>query len=1090
MKTCLKLTLYLFVTIVIIVAILFSITTYLYYHPEKTKSLLVTYLTRNFNRAVEAKELQFKLQPLSLKIKGLKILQKDNPGKPEICIRGLQIESAQTNVKKWDIWHYKYIKLEGVNINFTDSSLRHLFNTRASPPGLVGKYFLKWFIKNLKTRFSVNKITLEDCSGTWQSHGLSARFEGFNVNVGKTSISSPGPLDLNLRKLELSFGDSKNGFRCSVTDSHASGTVSFENGKPRLNGNITVRNLEASSDAFFLRKSSFQARFLYTAPFLEINRLTFNIPEKTPLTFTGSGHEQIWGNFLADSELDTARKLLKKSSFKLVVLNIFELSGSASSFAENPEKLRVLITSSSVPVEKLVEIYRKSLPESVKKLRFLVPWHPQIRVSLTLSLDHKTPAADSEWEVRGPKLKISYLRNILECKPRIHLKLSLHKNRFLFAARSAIKDGVFQLSEKGSLLWETEFSLTGDNSTARVERIVLSARSAPKPILPEFTLKGKLALDLANSRIKDFKAKVQGRLIGETVIEGSGGWKEKDGINIIIDCRKHNFGKLLEFYRITHMPWQLIAKNRISINLSRPTPEQTQIKVIFKTLVHSFSDPDYQYGGDKISIQSVFSFDINSRRVLMKGSLHVPSGELLLNLYYLNFVQNAFDWKIKGEYLRTNKSFEIFASRWAIKNIITLITSATIRPNKRNGHYFNIRLKIPTTPVTRLFDFFVKEPYKDEFGYLSKVATTGKISMSFNIKGTSKNPIVLGRVFLNKVAVEFTDKRNSSYELDGSVPVRIRPFAEGRKKHADEKPLKGTLNFALHSVPFLGDYDFKADIYAYSNKIRINNHIFIKNNTFDLDIKPVEILYKPYSGYEIETGIRVNDVNLGKLISTMVTLNKPVDGHLKGNLSLLKITSGNLTTRGYLTAKIFKGTVKITHLSVENVFSENRILGADIDFTDLDLEELTAITNFGKITGVLAGYVHNLRIAYGQPISFDALFHTVKRKGIDQKINVKAVDNIAQLGGSGSSFRGLGKLVTVFFKEFPYEQIGIRCTLKNDVFTIRGTVISDHTEYLVKRKGFTGINVINRNPNNNISFKDMIKRLERITKTSQPLINP
>ena len=139
---------------------------------------------------------------------------------------------------------------------------------------------------------------------------------------------------------------------------------------------------------------------------------------------------------------------------------------------------------------------------------------------------------------------------------------------------------------------------------------------------------------------------------------------------------------------------------------------------------------------------------------------------------------------------------------------------------------------------------------------------------------------------------------------------------------------------------------------------------------------------------------------------------------------------------------------------------------------------------------MLEGYIHNLKIAYGQPVSFDALFQTVKKKGITQKINVKAVDNIAQLGGSGSSFQGLGKLVTVFFKEFPYEQIGIRCTLKNDVFTIRGTVISDHTEYLVKRKGLTGINVINRNPNNNISFKDMIRRLRRITQTSKPVIGP
>ena len=72
-----------------------------------------------------------------------------------------------------------------------------------------------------------------------------------------------------------------------------------------------------------------------------------------------------------------------------------------------------------------------------------------------------------------------------------------------------------------------------------------------------------------------------------------------------------------------------------------------------------------------------------------------------------------------------------------------------------------------------------------------------------------------------------------------------------------------------------------------------------------------------------------------------------------------------------------------------------------------------------------------------------------------------------------------GGFITTFFDDFSYKKIGIRCILKNDFFTIRGLIKEDGTEYLVKR-GLTGVNVINQQTNNRISWNDMIRRLKRI----------
>ncbi|MBN1102009.1 MAG: hypothetical protein JXL84_01205, partial [Deltaproteobacteria bacterium] len=73
--------------------------------------------------------------------------------------------------------------------------------------------------------------------------------------------------------------------------------------------------------------------------------------------------------------------------------------------------------------------------------------------------------------------------------------------------------------------------------------------------------------------------------------------------------------------------------------------------------------------------------------------------------------------------------------------------------------------------------------------------------------------------------------------------------------------------------------------------------------------------------------------------------------------------------------------------------------------------------------------------------------------------------------------------------EFPYRKIGVRASLENDVFKINGTIREDGMEYIVKRGGFSGVNVVNQNPDNRIRFKDMVKRIRRVGSSgSGPLV--
>jgi hypothetical protein len=77
---------------------------------------------------------------------------------------------------------------------------------------------------------------------------------------------------------------------------------------------------------------------------------------------------------------------------------------------------------------------------------------------------------------------------------------------------------------------------------------------------------------------------------------------------------------------------------------------------------------------------------------------------------------------------------------------------------------------------------------------------------------------------------------------------------------------------------------------------------------------------------------------------------------------------------------------------------------------------MTEGTSFGKIDGLLDGYAKNLEVSNGQLQRFDLLLETVKTDDVPQKISVKAVDNIARLGGGQSPFAGCGGNVRLFFQ--------------------------------------------------------------------------
>jgi hypothetical protein len=137
------------------------------------------------------------------------------------------------------------------------------------------------------------------------------------------------------------------------------------------------------------------------------------------------------------------------------------------------------------------------------------------------------------------------------------------------------------------------------------------------------------------------------------------------------------------------------------------------------------------------------------------------------------------------------------------------------------------------------------------------------------------------------------------------------------------------------------------------------------------------------------------------------------------------------------------------------------------------------------VTGVVRGEVRDLVITYGQPESFELRLESVPRKGVPQTFSLKAVDDLTVLSSGAEATAGTSRFWMRFIRGFRYQKLGLVSTLRNDTFTLNGTIQEGGLEYLVKRAPLFGISVVNRMPKNVISFKEMVSRLKRVGRSEK-----
>jgi hypothetical protein len=456
--------------------------------------------------------------------------------------------------------------------------------------------------------------------------------------------------------------------------------------------------------------------------------------------------------------------------------------------------------------------------------------------------------------------------------------------------------------------------------------------------------------------------------------------------------------------------------------------------------------------------------------------LALRQGEALWGTVYLDLAKDPLDLRVGGTRAGPDEYEELLLEGGLVRYGRLGIEGKARRVEGVWRHQG--RLALRDSRLGPIFRTFLRDPLATSHPDLAGLEADGTAEIDLSFAGSGNAADLDGTLRLRLGDLHRGAEPPLLSGLDIDLPIKYSLGAEnpGHPRPSDTAKW-GRLRLKVVRLggQELGPLEMPA--------VLVPNHLYLGGTVeaslfgAKLSLRRIQIDEPLSADFRLNMAARLEGLDLARVAGKTPLL----EGHLEGLLDPVIFGRERITAAGELTGDLFGGRLDVARITVERPFGAGREIGADVNVDRIDLERLSAALGVGRITGRLSGSVKGLRVAYAQPVAFDLKMESVAVKGVSQSVSLKAVNSISLIG-TGSALSGMGiSLMATFFREFPYKKIGFECGLKNDVFTIRGLIHEGGVEYLVKRRFFAGIDVINGNPDNRIGFSDMLERAKRVT---------
>ncbi len=603
--------------------------------------------------------------------------------------------------------------------------------------------------------------------------------------------------------------------------------------------------------------------------------------------------------------------------------------------------------------------------------------------------------------------------------------------------------------------------------------------------ITDISFSGKGIFDPQKRKINLSQANIQFLPFPPLQMTAQAGFVPQDSKSISVKCSNIGFQSLLEFFSPYIPPsmkgWEPDGVLSLQIEAHNSFQKQGEVWDVTSRLETSdvqFHDPSFSFAGESLEPRLVLkgTFQRASKIIPLSASFDLSKGESLGMDYYINWNEMPVRGTMSGQLELSERRITDVSMDAFIPNFGKFTGTGIIDAGQPSQ--FNLIVTASDLNLSSLVTFMTQKRGGGQFPTEVKGIADARIAF----KGDKNAYSIKGHIRTQDASLAVGNKKFSIKEIDAYIPLDYEKNLKGIK-YKDDPPEKGFLALTDIHTSLLDFASLKLDFSTKRNRYMTEP---LELEIFGGKVSLGRVFLEfgsDLANFKAQTSFFWKEADLSQL---------PIQSpqfQLKGKFSIdlphIEIFPDHVSTEGLCEVEAYGGKITANNIQIERPFSQARTISCDVRLTALDLEKITDSIPFGRVTGIINGEIQDLAFSYGQPERFIIRIESEKRKGIAQRFSLKATNDIAIIGTGEKTPLSPNSGWTRLIKEFRYDKIGMYCSLKNDMFTLRGTIQKKGTEYLVKGSGLFAINVVNKQPRNQIRFKDMLSRLKRIGRSQK-----
>ena len=502
--------------------------------------------------------------------------------------------------------------------------------------------------------------------------------------------------------------------------------------------------------------------------------------------------------------------------------------------------------------------------------------------------------------------------------------------------------------------------------------------------------------------------------------------------------------------------WLRAGRFDLLVTFRQPPGLPVGMEIQFDIDGLGFDSPDGGYAADSLGLQLRIDWpDLDAAGAALSGSLR--SGELLIEDFYRNFSDGALDFSADA----------IWSQQWLQLKQLRLgdAQALAVEANVQFGlsesdpswavEVNRLELNFPAA-----YQRYI-EPIAAAWT-LNGLEVTGRLLWSGD---WSSGSLVSGDLELSDLSI--VDIQRQRFAFTG-LQARLRP---GDHEFSSRLAWRGLLFGRINLGAGEAAIDSEPGMLALEQPLLLD----VLGGQVELSVLKVILPGSRADGVgepDVLLRARMNELDMAQLTAA---LDWPsFTGRISGEVPGVSLDDGVLEVDGEIRVDVFDGRISLQNLSLERAFGVLPGLAADLQITNLDLEQVTQTFSFGRIAGRLDGQVSELRMLDWKPVAFDAWLGTPAGQGGSNDISRQAVNRLTTLGG-GSATTALTGPVMRLFNSFSYKRLGLGCRLQNNVCQLRGLSEDEGSVLLLEGAGVPKITI--RAYNRNIDWPQMVSNL-------------